>query len=115
MSTLLDRIENLIKEKGVKPFQITTELGLASSTFSDWRKGKAKPSLDAVVKLSKYFNVSIDYLVFGEDLNEVDSLEFSNSLDAEVLTKFRSLTPELQNRAVSYIDGMIAASTTKGD
>ena len=37
--------------------------GLANSSISQWKKGKGKPSLDNIVKLSKFFHVSSDYLL----------------------------------------------------
>jgi len=31
-------------------------------------KGRQKPSTDAIIKLAKYFGVSTDYLLTGEEL-----------------------------------------------
>ena len=63
MSDLLDRVRALMDRSGIKAKQLTDELGISNSSFSDWKKGKGNPSLDTVVKFSDYFHVSIDYLV----------------------------------------------------
>ena len=113
MSTLLDRIKDLMNEHKINANQLTSELGLSVSSFSDWKRGKGSPSLDAVVKISDYFNVSLDYLVRGDDNGVVHHLEFSNSADDELLEKFHSLTPDLQEKLLSYADGMLAAMPRK--
>ena len=105
MSTLLERMKTIMDNEGIKPKQLTTELGISGSSFTDWSKGKGSPSVQVLSKFSQYFNVSLDYLVFGE----TKTLEFSNSKDKELLTKFHSLTPECQLKLLGYIDGMLAA------
>lgn len=115
MPTLLDRVKELMEQSGIKAKQLTGELGISNSSFTDWKKGKGSPSLDTVVKFSDYFNVSIDYLVRGTEFTEtagcsvLKKLDFSNNEDKELLDKFHSLTPELQGKLMSYMDGMLAA------
>ena len=116
MQSLLDRIRELMKQYGINAKQLTTELGISNSSFTDWGKGKAKPSLDAVVKISDYFNVSIDYLVHGSEFAKAQNytvakiLEFSNPMDEELLDKFHRLPPELQGKLLGYADGMLATT-----
>lgn len=109
MSTLLDRMKELMKQSGIKPKQLTAELGISNSSFTDWSKGKGSPSLDTVRKFADYFHVSIDYLVNGVEFSSHKTLEFSNPIDKELLEKFHSLTPELREKLIGYVDGMLAA------
>lgn len=116
MSTLLDRIKELMNDRQINARQLTSELGISSSSLTDWNKGKSSPSLDAVIKISDYFDVSIDYLVHGKNtptIRELDSsvhnLDFSNHLDIDLLKKFHQLTPDLQEKLLAYADGMLAA------
>ena len=64
---MIERIMILMEERGVNGKQLTTELELAQSTLSEWKKGKAKPSHDAIIKLADYFGVSTDYLLGRTD------------------------------------------------
>ena len=59
---MLERILDLMERKGVKPATLLKEAGLNSSSIQDWKKGKAKPSYGALVKIAEYFNVSVEYL-----------------------------------------------------
>ena len=107
MSTLLDRMKAIMEKEGIKPAQLTQELGISKSSFTDWGKGKGSPSVAVLAKFASYFHVSLDYLVFGEDF----SLESSNNGNRELLDKFHSLTPEYQLKLLGYIDGMLAVMT----
>lgn len=64
-STLIE----LCDQKNMKPNQVGKELGISSASFTKWKNGST-PTLDALMKLSEYFNVSIDYLAYGnQDAN----------------------------------------------
>ena len=110
--TIVDRLISLMDEHNLKPAQITRELEISGSSFTDWKKGKGSPSLEVAVKFADYFKVSLDYIVRGEDFkNPVsdNSLDISNAKERQCLKKFKKLSPELQDKLLIYADGMIAA------
>lgn len=72
---MIERILYLMKINGVNAKQLTTELEISSSSITEWKKGKAKPSTEAIIKLSNYFNVSCDYILNGKDFFEIDELQ----------------------------------------
>lgn len=55
----------LCNKKNMKPNQVGKQLGISSASFTKWKNGST-PTVDALIKLSEYFNVSIDYLVYGQ-------------------------------------------------
>ena len=55
----------LCNQRNMKPNQVGKELGISSASFTKWKNGST-PTVDALIKLSEYFDVSIDYLVFGD-------------------------------------------------
>ena len=104
--TILDRIYELMNERNLRPSQVTNDIGIANSSFSDWKKVKGSPSLDAVTKLAAYFNVSLDYMVNGI---ETKSLELSSQNEIVLIQNFRKLTPTLQSKLLIYLNGMVDA------
>ena len=60
---MIERILELMKERRLNGIQLSNDLGLAKSSLSEWKKGKAKPGHDAIIKLAEYFEVSADYLL----------------------------------------------------
>jgi len=78
-----------MKQNGTSGTALTTSLGLSSSSVSEWKKGKIKPSADAIVKLSVFFDVSTDWLLTGSERNA----PYIPPEDFELLARFRALPP----------------------
>lgn len=51
------------KNKNLTQSQLSKELGIHDSTLSNLERGTREPSLYMLIALSKYFNLSIDYLL----------------------------------------------------
>lgn len=66
---MIEKILELMKNKGINAAKLTTECGLNHSALTEWKKGKAKPSIDALSKIAQYFGVSVDYLLGIEKPN----------------------------------------------
>lgn len=65
-----DNFVRLCEQKGVKPSRALTEAGVPKSAYSYWRTeassgNDAKPTNQNAVKLAQYFNVTVDYLLTG--------------------------------------------------
>ena len=60
-----DRFIELCRVKyGKKPNALAKDIGISSGTITEWKNGK-KPTLESLVKVSQFFEVTIDYLIFG--------------------------------------------------
>ena len=58
--------EKLMKDRGVTPYRVHKETGVAQSTLSDWKNGKCRPKIDKIGAIADYFGVSVDYLLGNE-------------------------------------------------
>jgi transcriptional regulator with XRE-family HTH domain len=59
----MNRIKKLRQEKGVYQADLAKYLGLKQQTISAYENGTNEPDLKTLSKMSKYFDVSIDYLI----------------------------------------------------
>ncbi|MEG9429814.1 MAG: helix-turn-helix transcriptional regulator [Christensenellaceae bacterium] len=57
-----ERLKALRLEKGLGQVQLAKELNVSKSVISLWETGGSEPTLNNLVKIAAYFNVSIDYL-----------------------------------------------------
>lgn len=57
------RLQQLRKEHKVSCRQLGKEIGLSASALSHYETGINIPSMENVLKIAEYFDVSIDYLV----------------------------------------------------
>lgn len=96
---MIERILQLMELNNIKAFKLTTDLGLSSSAITDWKKGKSKPSVEAVVKISKYFNVSTDYIIMGtKDINTLTENEL------EMLSLFKNFSNREQIKVIGRLE-----------
>ena len=61
-SILYKRITNLCADNGIPIAKLEADLGFSNALIKKWRK-TSSPSIDKVIKIATYFNVSVDYLV----------------------------------------------------
>lgn len=60
-------LRNLREEKNLPQDKFANEIGYSKSIISEWENGKKTPNAIALIKLSQYFEKSIDFLVGLED------------------------------------------------
>ena len=58
-------VNNLCREHKITITRMAEEIGLSNAAPTSWRKG-AVPKLTTLEKISKYFGVSVDYLLGKE-------------------------------------------------
>ena len=63
----MNRIKLLRKEKKISQVKLAEVLGVHQTAISQWETGRTNPDLDTAKKLAAYFNVTLDYLLAGEE------------------------------------------------
>lgn len=58
------------KEKNLNQQKVAIDLNISREALSHYENGKREPSLDMLIKMSDYFNVSIDFLIKGEEFKK---------------------------------------------
>lgn len=66
------RLQALRKQRKMTQSQLGYYLNISRSTISQWESGKKQPSLDDMIRLSDFFQVSLDYLVGRSDNIEIE-------------------------------------------
>jgi len=77
----MNRIRELRKQKKITQKDLANHLQIADSTLSYWEQGKYEPDISALRQLSKFFNVSIDFII-GEVIS--DDAEVGKDYDISV-------------------------------
>ena len=67
METFGDRLKALRKEKNIGQIELAKQLNVGKSIISLWEKNECKPTLTKLISISKFFNVTIDYLAGLEE------------------------------------------------
>lgn len=91
---ILDILNRIILLLGDKDQQdLTDYLKLKKVAFSDWKSGKSKSYLKYLIEISEFFNVSIDYLVYGKE-KESSSPQLSD--DQQRLLQMYSMLSDME-------------------
>ncbi len=62
-----EKLKELRKIKAVTQQTVATAIGVTISAYSNYEQGIREPSIEIIIKLCKYFDVSADYLLGLED------------------------------------------------
>ena len=63
MNTLPNVLKELRKSKGMTQKEVAQELNITDRTYGHYETGKREPSIDMLIEIAKYYNISIDVLV----------------------------------------------------
>ena len=58
------------KLKNLNQQKVAMDLNISREALSHYENGKREPSLSLLVQMSQYFNVSINYLITGEEFKK---------------------------------------------
>jgi bacteriophage CI repressor helix-turn-helix domain len=90
--------------------ELAEKLGVAQASINYWEKGQRTPSIDMVVLIAKYFNVSLDDLLGTAQSNITDSVNtLAAHFDGEQYTK------EEMNRIMEYAKFVKSMRANKED
>lgn len=99
--SIYDRVQSLIKERGLTVKQLERECDLANATIRRWET--QTPNIESVRRVAQRLNVSIDYLVNGGSLNANTSMICDgvplSQMEADMVAMFR-LLPEASRKEV---------------
>ena len=58
------------KQRKINQLKVATDLNISREALSHYENGKRSPDINMLRKLSEYFNVSIDFLINGEEFKQ---------------------------------------------
>lgn len=64
--TFSEKLQALRKQHNMSQEQLAEQMNVTRQAISKWEQGESTPDIDNLVRLSKVFNVTIDYLIKDE-------------------------------------------------
>jgi transcriptional regulator with XRE-family HTH domain len=117
--TIIERIDELIKRSGKTPNAVLAACDLSHNSLTAWKSGKAKPSLDAIIKLADYFNLTMDFIV-GREQKEMPTekeILYKNMTEEEIklINVYRKLSPLAKITTKVTMTASLSALLKRGD
>ena len=63
-------LKEIRKKRKLSQLKVAMDLNISREALSHYENNKRQPSIDLLRKMSAYFNVSIDYLINGEEFKK---------------------------------------------
>lgn len=105
MSDISDRIRETCAQKGTSMYKLEKQLNLGNGTIGKWGKNGRQPTYDKVSAVADALDVSVDYLLTGDQKEKPAS---NGDGLSEIESIFAQLTPSRQAKLIElarlYLD-----------
>jgi transcriptional regulator with XRE-family HTH domain len=106
----MQRLKELRAEKGLTQAELASVLSLNQTAVGKYERGQLEPTFETLMKLSRFFEVSIDYLIgnsddFGNVIVAGSSPRDEMTADERtLLADFRTLPDGERAQALAYVE-----------
>ena len=133
-SEIVEQIEKVLKEKGIKKGEFYSACGLSAAVMSNWRKNKNYPLLTKIEEINDYLGTSFSFSIqdtkdsekplFYDQLREGKTKEalrvmhgqienpallIEDRVNQELIEKLIQLSPEELAKVDAFVQGLLAA------
>lgn len=91
---LNENIKKLRMALGINQVELAKKLGVSKQCVSNWENDNILPSVEMLIKIAKYFSVSVDELL---DLKPITTISV-DGIDDETVAHLRALVSSLKNK-----------------
>lgn len=95
----LSKLKAIAKERGTTLTAFERELGFGNNSIKRWNK--SSPSIDKVIKLANYLDISLDWLLL--DKSTLFKSDITKS-DEQILSLYKSASPSEQEKVKHYLE-----------
>lgn len=96
-----ERIKKIRKTRHMTQEELAKRLGKTSSMVTHMESGKTIPTTESIIEMCKIFNVSADYMLFGnEEIKDKES-------EKEILHNYRQLTEKNKGKADLLVEELL--------
>ena len=98
------KLYELRTEKGLSQRSIAKILNISQCTYNNWENGKTEPSIAQLIEISKFFDISVDYLIGNsDDSGIINYNKVITEYQKSLLDNFSKLPATLQNNIFDLI------------
>ena len=96
------------EEKNLQQKDIAQQLNRTTACISSWERGKTEPSLDDLIKLSEFLDVSTDYLLGRtNEFGIVEEIRDIPPLHKKMLELFDRISHEDRLQVLGFIQAFL--------
>ena len=110
--TISERILKVLKDRNMTQVEFAKQVGIATSTISEWKKKKTNPAADKIMNICNVLQITPEQLLTGkgiEDEEEIAAASPESRLtpyDIQLIEDYHGLKEEQKKRLMAYVEAL---------
>ena len=111
MEHMIKRLKELRKEKHISQQELADAIIVTQQSVNRYENHDVEPGIETLIKMAKFFNTSVDYLIGNTDVNfksgryDIDMLSENESC---IIEKYRKIDDKYKKIVSNLIDEFIS-------
>ena len=107
--TISERILKVLKDRNMTQVEFAKQVGIATSTISEWKKKKTNPAADKIMNICK---ITPEQLLTGKGIEDEEEIAAASPesrftpYDIQLIEDFHGLKEEQQKRLMAYVEAL---------
>ena len=110
--TISERILKVLKDRNMTQAEFAKQVGIATSTISEWKKGKTNPTADKIMDICNVLQITPEQLLTGKGIEDEENITVTSRescftpYDIQLVQDYHGLKEEQQKRLMAYMEAL---------
>lgn len=103
MMQIGERIKELRIEKNMSQLRLGMELSVSQEAISSYETSKAVPTIEVLILIAKFFDVSVDYLLGVDPIRKRILKSDLDSFESSLISNYKKLSNREKELCIRFI------------
>ena len=110
--TISERILKVLKDRNMTQAEFAKQVGIATSTISEWKKRKTNPTADKIMDICNVLQITPEQLLTGKGIEDEENITVTirescfTPYDIQLVQDYHGLKEEQQKRLMAYMEAL---------
>ena len=110
--TISERILKVLKDRNMTQAELAKQVGIATSTISEWKKRKPNPTADKIMDICNVLQITPEQLLTGKGIEDEENINVTSRescftpYDIQLVQDYHGLKEEQQKRLMAYMEAL---------
>ena len=110
--TISERILKVLKDRNMTQAEFAKQVGIATSTISEWKKRKTNPTADKIMDICNVLQITPEQLLTGKGIEDEETINVTirescfTPYDIQLVQDYHGLKEEQQKRLMAYMEAL---------
>ena len=110
--TISERLLKVLKDRNMTQAEFAKQVGIATSTISEWKKRKTNPTADKIMDICNVLQITPEQLLTGKGIEDEENITVTSRescftpYDIQLVQDYHGLKEEQQKRLMAYMEAL---------